>query len=548
MKNIIDNSIKIVKESGDILSDYFYKNKEGKLSFNVDKKMEKYIIERLKKKFPNFQIISEEKYNKKLQSEYIWVLDPIDGTYNFDNGHEEFSISLGLLHNFKPIFGIVYNPIKKILYFGETDKKSFVIKDSIKKEISVSDTLSTKNLDLVISHAYKNDYRNEVTKSFSKKINYTGSASLRICHVARGINDINITLNHSLKLWDICASYAIISGANGLMTDFKGTNLFDKPIKELKNYSNFMCSNKTINAESTKKLQKILNKKIVEDNYNIKVKSQKKINLGYINNVTIINTDKKKYVLKKFEQANENDIKYEINIIDLLVKNKIKTSLIVSDKDGGQYNKFGDFYYVLFEYLESSSQSIASPECAKLYSEYHNAIKKLGNIKRENWLTLCDCKWIKNKNNKENFPELLDYLVFYEKKLSKIYTNLPKIIIHGDLKKDNIIKTKKGLHLIDFGNSRVEARCLDIAHIADSLDGKTFCIDKLTSFLNDLREYMKLNKTERESMIYLLIIHKITETFFYNKKNERKRKSILKDIKMLIKNEKEFIEKLIKLY
>ena len=108
---------------------------------NADLKAEKIIIEELKKARPHYSIISEEdgsESNKDKKN--TWIIDPIDGTTNFLHGVPHFAISIALKSDDEIVSGLIYDPIKDEMFYGEKDNGSFFnnqrIRTSKKKEIS----------------------------------------------------------------------------------------------------------------------------------------------------------------------------------------------------------------------------------------------------------------------------------------------------------------------------------------------------------------------------------------------------------------------------
>ena len=105
-------------------------SKKGPLDFvtNSDLKVEKIIIDELKKAKPNYSIISEENGVEKNKDEKnTWIIDPIDGTVNFLHGIPHFAISLALKSNNEIISGLIFDPIKNEMFFAEKDNGAFLI-------------------------------------------------------------------------------------------------------------------------------------------------------------------------------------------------------------------------------------------------------------------------------------------------------------------------------------------------------------------------------------------------------------------------------------
>ena len=104
-------------------------SKKGPTDFvsNADFRAEKIIIEELKKAKPNYSILSEEngsEVNKDLKN--TWIIDPIDGTFNFLHGVPHFAISIALKSNNEIISGIIFDPIKNELFYAEKDNGAFL--------------------------------------------------------------------------------------------------------------------------------------------------------------------------------------------------------------------------------------------------------------------------------------------------------------------------------------------------------------------------------------------------------------------------------------
>lgn len=288
--------------------------------------------------------------------------------------------------------------------------------------------------------------------------------------------------------------------------------------------------------------------KIIEINYHLKVVDSVKINKGLINELIILDTYSEKYILKKLSTKNLSDINYEIAIIDYLISKKFLTPNIIPANNKEKYVIYNNYYYFLFEYTEEVPKLINYENYAKLLSDFFMQMKGYDLIERQNWYPLYKCKWLKNSKNISLKPELIKILNLYETKLYKLYHHLPKIVVHGDFKTENIINSNEGLCLIDFGNSRPEARAFDIIHLADSVTNKRdISIEGILEFINSISKYVKMSDAEKKSFIYLLIIHKINEYFFYNKIDKEKKEKILKEIVILVDKEEEFSKKVLKI-
>ena len=110
-------------------------SKKGVADFvtNADLKVEKIIIDELKKARPDFSLISEENGVKKNKNtNNTWIIDPIDGTVNFLHGVPHFAISIALKSNNEIVSGLIYDPIKDEMFFAEKNSGAFLNNQKIR--------------------------------------------------------------------------------------------------------------------------------------------------------------------------------------------------------------------------------------------------------------------------------------------------------------------------------------------------------------------------------------------------------------------------------
>lgn len=186
-----------------------------------DLKSEKIIISAIKKNFPAHQILSEEAGNNHKKSDYLWIIDPIDGTTNFSMHNPLFSISLGLAFKGEIIFGIVYAPYMKEMYFAERGKGARLNG----KKIKVSNIKTGKVLNAFCHSTQKKDIKRAIEYYRKQKLNdfdcrQMGSAAIELAYVAAGrIESIAIPGAHP---WDVAAGVLLVIESGGEVTDFKG--------------------------------------------------------------------------------------------------------------------------------------------------------------------------------------------------------------------------------------------------------------------------------------------------------------------------------------
>jgi len=209
-----------------------------------DKKVEKILIDELLKARPNYSILSEEIGEIKNDSEFRWIIDPIDGTSNFLHGIPHFAISIGLEHNAEIICGIIYDPIKDEMFVAEKGKGAYMND----KRIRVSARPKLKDCMIFSGGPRYNSQNKELVFQEYKKISSEvhtairklGSASLDLAYVASGRSDG--FWQRDLNYWDIAAGIIIVKESGGFITDFNGDNEY------LKNKT-ILATNSKINEE-----------------------------------------------------------------------------------------------------------------------------------------------------------------------------------------------------------------------------------------------------------------------------------------------------------
>ncbi len=230
---MIKNIESIARAAGEIAREgfrknvsYEYKTNSSNLVTEIDKKAEKLIIDFVRENYPEHGIIAEESGVLDKDTEYTWVIDPLDGTTNFFHGLPIFSVSIGLQCNGLTIAGVVYDVMMDRLYSAETGKGAFCNGE----KISVSNTSDISTAFLVTGFPYDiNENPFDAIGKFAKILKTTrgvrrlGSAAIDFCYLASGVFDGFWEVH--LNPWDVCAGKLIVEEAGGKVTDFTGKNI-----------------------------------------------------------------------------------------------------------------------------------------------------------------------------------------------------------------------------------------------------------------------------------------------------------------------------------
>ncbi|MEO0223673.1 MAG: inositol monophosphatase family protein [candidate division WOR-3 bacterium] len=241
IKTFLKTAITSAYIGGNILKFYFKKQIEFDEKFyndyvsKADIESENAIKNHILEHFKDHEIICEES-GRTGKSDYVWYIDPLDGTKNFLRGLDSFCVSIALSYKNEIILGVVYEPIKENLYYAVKNEGSY--KNNSKIWTSKRKTLRGSFLATGFPHRELDileDYV-KIFKAFSKYasgIRRIGSAALDLCMLAEGIFDG--FWEYKLNKWDIAAGIIIIKEAGGIISDFEGKeNYFES--------GNLLCS------------------------------------------------------------------------------------------------------------------------------------------------------------------------------------------------------------------------------------------------------------------------------------------------------------------
>lgn len=236
--NYLETAVKAAKEAGKIHLKYFQTKLKIKIKSSrqdrltiADTESEKKIVSIIKKNFSGHNFLAEENKYKETDSEYLWIIDPLDGTNNFSHAYPIFTVSIALAFKDKIILGVIYNPNNGEMFIAEKSKGASLNG----KKIQVSKVSDLKD-SLMITGFYYNRgipmLRNlvNIKKFFLQRINglrRSGSAAYDLCNIASGRADG--FWEFYLNAWDFAAGKLIVEEAGGRVTNKAGEKLKIKP-------------------------------------------------------------------------------------------------------------------------------------------------------------------------------------------------------------------------------------------------------------------------------------------------------------------------------
>lgn len=224
----IDEIASIVKEAAKLMSlsgfDIMHKGTVANVVTSSDIAVQHFLTERLGALLPGSGFLCEEEDVEELAHEYVWIIDPIDGTANYARGLSDCAISVALERNGEIIAGVVYSPGRRELYTAEKGRGAFCNG----KPIHVAD----RHFEEGIICTAMSTYRKEFAKACSDIIfdvfmdcndfRRFGAASVELCLIASGYVDLYFEMR--LQPWDYAAASLILREAGGVICGFDGAH------------------------------------------------------------------------------------------------------------------------------------------------------------------------------------------------------------------------------------------------------------------------------------------------------------------------------------
>ncbi|NPA45858.1 MAG: inositol monophosphatase [Chlorobi bacterium] len=226
--NIIPRALDIIREAGTMVRQHHGKLSSGQIEHKgihdfvteIDKKVEKFLVDELSRLLPGSGFLTEEKTAEQTKADHIWIIDPIDGTTNFIHGLYPVSVSVALQHKGETVLGMVYEPGLDELFHADAGGAYLN-----GRSISVSRETDLENALIATGFPYKNyDHLRAYMQSFEYLMFHTsgirrlGSAAADLVYVACGRMDG--FYEYGLNPWDVAAGAFIVRQAGGKVSGF----------------------------------------------------------------------------------------------------------------------------------------------------------------------------------------------------------------------------------------------------------------------------------------------------------------------------------------
>lgn len=203
----------------------------------ADMRSHRVIESSLRELRPELPVLSEESSAGTLEERgrwsTFWLVDPLDGTKEFIKGNGEFTVNIALIHDRRPVLGVVHTPVRSLSHYAAEDVGAFRREGVGEPEAIRARALSGAGLVAVVSRSHRGGrlqaYLDNVERRFGPVETVAMGSSLKICLVAEGAADIYPRLGPTSE-WDTAAAQCVLEVAGGKMLDAEGIPLeYNKP-------------------------------------------------------------------------------------------------------------------------------------------------------------------------------------------------------------------------------------------------------------------------------------------------------------------------------
>ncbi len=188
----------------------------------ADRASERWVVERIRSRFPSHSIVAEEGGGHTGAGEFVWYVDPLDGTTNFAHGLPRFCVSIGVWGRGEGLAGVVYDPVRDDLFTAERGSGAYLNARRIRvSEVAdIEKGLFATGFPSSIRQTNPNLHYFHQVAMRTHGVRRTGSAALDLCSVAQG--HFEGFWEIGLQSWDVGAGLVILAEAGGEYSDFQG--------------------------------------------------------------------------------------------------------------------------------------------------------------------------------------------------------------------------------------------------------------------------------------------------------------------------------------
>ena len=232
-QELIDDVIVLAKEAGQAIMEIYAQDIQVETKADdspltqADLASHKTICAGLEK-LSDLPVLSEESakigWEERSKWQTYWLIDPLDGTKEFIKRNGEFTVNIALIHDHKPVFGVVYAPVLDTTYWGRVGQGAYKSVASETVEIKPTEPESLSGLNVVGSRSHISPDMESFLKDFPESNIVPKGSSLKLCMVADGAADIYPRLGPTSE-WDTGAGHAVVAASGGIVCKTDGSDL-----------------------------------------------------------------------------------------------------------------------------------------------------------------------------------------------------------------------------------------------------------------------------------------------------------------------------------
>ena len=193
----------------------------------ADRSSNRVIVPQLQRNFPNYAILSEEEQDDKtrLDNDYCFIIDPLDGTKEFIKRNGQFTVNIALAYKQVSVMGVIYVPVTCEIFYAAKGEGAFVKHaDGKTAELHVTDNKDIPSLRVVMSNSHGCKQMDELLQKYNLKNFVKVGSSLKGCMVASGEADIYYRFNPTME-WDTAAMQCIVEEAGGIFKQMDNSEM-----------------------------------------------------------------------------------------------------------------------------------------------------------------------------------------------------------------------------------------------------------------------------------------------------------------------------------
>ncbi|MBX2924977.1 MAG: 3'(2'),5'-bisphosphate nucleotidase CysQ [Chitinophagaceae bacterium] len=232
-QELIEKILPVAVKAGKAILDIYHSGNKIQVAVKADhtpltiadREANTIITKELTEKFPGIPVLSEEgasvPYETRRHWEYYWCVDPLDGTKEFIYRRDDFTVNIALMHNNRPVLGIIYAPVYDALYYGSAATGSWLKKENQPWDPLLADK-QAKEWIAIGSRSHASEEENEVLSHYPVTKTIAAGSSLKFCRIAEGSAHIYYRHGPTME-WDTASGQAIAEGSGAVMTAADGS-------------------------------------------------------------------------------------------------------------------------------------------------------------------------------------------------------------------------------------------------------------------------------------------------------------------------------------